>query len=113
MDLLRRLKISDNGPIAAVIQPALTKNASHYDNERASAPKPASSSSKPMDSVAGPSTPRMPPSMQPRTPSDRIVDEWPEHWVLGRKQYQEAQVKADHSLPSVVEEDAPRFVSAS
>ena len=111
MDLLRRLKISDNGPIAAVIQPTSSKGASTYVAEASTCPKPPASLCKSMNAVAGPSTPQMPPSVVPCTSSDQHVGESLVNWVLGRKHYQVAQIKADRSLDSVVKEDAPRFVS--
>lgn len=111
MDLLRRLKISEDGPIAKAITPATTHTITP-PIKRSAEPTSVSSTSKLKDPVAGPSTPRLPPPVLPRTPSEVNVDEWSDHyWVLGRKHYQEAQVKADRSLSSVFEDEEPRFVS--
>jgi hypothetical protein len=111
MDLLRQLKISDNGPIVAVIQPTSGKGASPYVAEASTVPKPPASPSKSMNAVADPSTLRMPPLVVPCTPSNQHVGECSVNWVLGWKHYQEAQIKADHSLDPVVEEDDPLFIS--
>jgi hypothetical protein len=113
------LKISDNGPIANILQTAsnptlpshgvVTKTPKVIHQQ--ADPTPSTSSSKPLDPVAGPSTARMAPAVQSHTLCEQNSDKWSEHWVLGRTHYQQAQVTADRSLLSVFEDDAPRFVS--
>jgi hypothetical protein len=116
-----RLKISDHGPIASILQPPSNPTVPPHEavrktpkvNDRQADPTPSASSSKPLDPVAGPSTVRKAPAVQSRTLSEQQSDEWSEHWVLSRTHYQQAQVTADRSLPFVFEDDALRFVSTT
>lgn len=111
MELLRRLKISDNGPLAKVIKPAPTHTVTAHIKQ-SQEPTVAPPISKLNDPLVSPSLTRVPPTVLPRTSSKVDGDEWSDHyWVLGRKHYQEAQVKAKQSLPPAFEDDEPRFVS--